>query len=36
MRVAKQNRKEKLEVIIEKNNGILWGRVEISGPVFTP
>lgn len=33
---CKAGRKEKLEVIVEKNDGLLWGRVEISGQLFTP
>lgn len=32
----KANQEKKLEVIVEKNDGLLWGRVEISGQLFTP
>lgn len=28
---AKSNRKERIEIIIEKNDGLLWGRVEGKG-----
>ena len=30
------NRKDKIEIIVEKNDGLLWGRVEIADQLFTP
>ncbi len=31
-----KTKRNKLEVIVEKNDGLLWGRVEIAGHLFTP
>ena len=31
---VRQNKKSKLEIIIEKNDGILWGRVENKGKFY--
>ena len=30
------NRRQKVEVILEKNDGVLWGRTEIGDQLFTP
>lgn len=32
----KANQEKKLAVVVEKNDGLLWGRVDISGQLFTP